>query len=403
MNVLIRDGRKKRSAQLAERIGGGGEGTVYAVVDAPEILAKVYLTETAEQRARLDAREKKIKTMLASPPRVVSTKLDDMDMPLLAWPTSLVENDAGDFVGFIMPYIRPDNSCSQNFYLRELGRPKELTEKERCLTGRLSLCRNLAGIVADLHAQGHYIVDFKPDNLRIFRGNCIPSFLDTDSFSIAGKRRRYPASVITPEYSGPELLERPMPDTVTDDTHDRFAVAILIFQILNKGIHPFQGSITSPVEGQDTSLKENISQRLYAYGLERDSRIGPTLGSDHDCLPVATRRLFDRAFGSAAPTDRPTAAEWRAHFDDYLYVTKPFARCSRNPDSALHIHFRGHECTECRREALRSMLRRPAAAATPAISAPPVTLPTRSLWKRLPAIAACVLILAVLWYVFAQV
>ena len=395
LKVFVCHGKTRRSVTLEKRIGGGLEGTVYSLPERLESAAKLYKRENAAQIAQVESRRAKIVSMLGSPPRVVSITVDNVKLPLLAWPTHLIEQQDKSFAGFLMPLVADTHAVSLERYMREISIPKTLSDKERCLTTRLTLCRSLAGVVADLHHQGHYVVDFKPQNVRVFRGSCIPCFLDNDSFSIAGaNQQRFSASAFTPEYTSAEFTST---EAIVDDAQDRFALAVLIFQILNRSMHPFQGVLTSQPADGDRTVERNIARGYYAYGLTQNPDIAPMPGSDHDCLPHSMRLLFDRAFSAGAPGGRPSALEWSRYLEACLR-SKPtvFKKCEQQLESEMHIHFDGYPCPECRRQAVTVV---PAAApGEPATVAPPVENAPPRRRRAMKVAVAIVLLLIIAWF-----
>ena len=76
---------------LGEEIGSGGEGTVYPVVDAPDLVAKIYFEPPeAGKIAKLSAM-----TRLA-PPELLR---------IAAWPTDLLLDESGAVRGFLMQRV----------------------------------------------------------------------------------------------------------------------------------------------------------------------------------------------------------------------------------------------------------------------------------------------------------
>jgi DNA-binding helix-hairpin-helix protein with protein kinase domain len=64
------------------------------------------------------------------------------------------------------------------------------------------------------------------------------------------------------------------------EEQDKFALAVIIFRLLNEGIHPFSGT---PRKGSDMlSLQERIAGYHYAYGKWPDSYQAPHPYSIHD-------------------------------------------------------------------------------------------------------------------------
>src|SRR5687767_6363562 len=69
----------------------GGEGRIYVVPGAPEAVIKIYKKDAEDRRRKLEL-------MLANPPA-------DDDTPghtSIAWPTDLVRDGRGRFIGFAM-------------------------------------------------------------------------------------------------------------------------------------------------------------------------------------------------------------------------------------------------------------------------------------------------------------
>jgi DNA-binding helix-hairpin-helix protein with protein kinase domain len=345
----IVSGKATRSAiDLGERLGGGGEGTAYKVVNDTDAAVKIYTVRENAQVAQMPSRLEKIVGMLGNKPKHRFHDHQGTRLPLLAWPTNVVEDENKNFAGFLMPLVPDERATRFSQYLIEIANPTSMSDWDRSLTNRLRLCRSLASIVAELHRLGHFVVDFKPENLRVFNGSGIPCLLDNDSFSIVDEHgHRFPASAYSPGYASPELLETTSPEDIDNDAQDRFALAVLFFQVLNGGIHPFMGRLKVDDE-TSTDIDSKVSQGLYAYGQKPHSRVDPLEYSYHDCLLLATRMFFDRAFGGR-PQDRPSAKDWREHFDYIVQVSKPFERCTAFPESPVHIHFADLPCLECRR------------------------------------------------------
>jgi DNA-binding helix-hairpin-helix protein with protein kinase domain len=344
---IVLPGKSARErVALGERIGAGLEAAVYDVAGWNECAAKIY-HQPRPQRQRA-----KIEAMLANPPEHLFAKVSASRVPLLAWPTHIVEDEEHGFHGFLMRKMPVADSVSLTAYLRG-GTPKNpVSDADRSLPSRLQLCWNLCGVLADLHRQGHFIIDFKPQNVRLFKHSCIPCILDTDGCSIrSGDGQRFPAHAYTPEFASPELLAGSAA-RVVDDRPDRFSLAVLLFEILNNGIHPFQGILH--VEREPNTYEQGIREGQYAYGLAPHPQIDPTAISMHHCLPRTTRQMFDDAFQSTSPEGRPTALQWRDHFKALRGASATFEKCGLQPDHVMHIHFSALPCPQCRSEAIVS-------------------------------------------------
>ena len=105
------------------------------------------------------------------------------------------------------------------------------------ITWRIAVARNLADVYNTLHNAGYYVVDTKPANIRTYKmvpGVCL---LDCDGFKL--KNSPFEGDMITPDYIAPESIGKPPAQLGREQ--DIFALSVLIFQLLNNGIHPYSG------------------------------------------------------------------------------------------------------------------------------------------------------------------
>jgi len=333
MDVYLRRlARRRRTAvKLGERVAGGGAGDIHLVPEYPDQVIKIY-REPADRRVY----QPKIEAMLAAPPRTFSFKHLGKERHLLAWPTSLVETQNGEFLGFAMPQIDFDSSVSLERMLQK--RMREISSLPEFYGYRISAAYNLAASVAELHKQNHHIIDLKPMNCRIYTDSMILALLDCDGFSIHSDRQRFSASQFTPEYIAPEATGK-SPDTLGVE-QDLFALAVTIFRLLNNGLHPFQAKLFSDKNGG--TLQEMIEAGHYPYNLSGSSTCSPPRQSVHGSFPTEIRKAFDQAF---LKTKRPTAAKWRDLLRQFADPSSgKLIRCETDPKN--HAHF-GHGCGWC--------------------------------------------------------
>lgn len=344
-------------------LGGGGEGRVYRAANFSGRAAKIYISGAAEVA---EEKRAKIEAMIARPPELLRHFVGGKPIPLFTWPQNIIVDDDDKFAGFLMPEVARDAAVRLMAYLDGRLAARHLSEDDRSLPRRIEICRNLASLVAYTHAQHHLIVDMKPDNVFLFKDTAVLCLVDTDSFSIsAAGDRRFPASRYMLDYRAPEIiLNEVAAEKVLDEQQDLFALAVMLFQILNNGIHPFSGIVGGNME--DRSIEGYVRNGMYPYGLSLNPWCGPALASTHTCIERGTRELFDRAFVLVGSNPaRPTAAEWRNHFDA-LIKSKPYAKCAKKPDQVLHIHFAGLECPQCMLEPAARAPREASSVRTPA-------------------------------------
>lgn len=328
----------RQSAKLTAAIAQGAAGTIHHVVGKPGVVVKLY-----KDTQTLAEYEEKIGAMLNAPPSLKPFTQSGRTYVQIAWPTGRVFDSKGQFAGFVMPEVDFHASTELENMLQKSAR--KLKKLPEFYGVRVLLAANMAALCTELHKLGHYMVDMKPVNMRFYPQSSYMAILDTDGFSINGPRRM-PAQQFSDEYIAPEAKGKNPASLGVEQ--DRFALAVIIFRLLNNGIHPFQG-----VDHSDhpTNLQDRIFAGLYAYGLHRHKSVAPAPSSIHEYLETTTRRLFDRAF--TKPHDRPSADEWRDHLNSFI-VEKTLLRCADN--EAEHAHF-SLGCGLCALEKRRSNIK----------------------------------------------
>ena len=323
MRFLEVDGRGRRPLPLdgAKVLGEGGAGRIHAHPTDASLVVKIYKDGQAA------GHRDKVLAMLASPPDG-QTHRDDKgrDWVQIAWPRAAVEDERGVFRGFTMPKV--DFAASTQLDQLLQARDRRAEGLSEAYQYRLYAARNLAGLMTELHKRGHHMIDMKPQNLRVYRETMFLALLDCDGFSV--DRGRFPAALYTPDYLCPEGFSRRPEDLGADQ--DLFALAVLLFQLLNNGVHPFVGR-PAPGRADDVppEIAERVARGLYAYDRRGGGLQTPQPMSLHAWLEDATLDLFDRAFLPGRL--RPTAKEWRDHLD---LIRKGIRQCQVQPN---HQHF----------------------------------------------------------------
>ncbi|MBL8814108.1 MAG: hypothetical protein JNM43_28325 [Planctomycetaceae bacterium] len=220
----------------------GGEGTVLHVKEDASVVAKIY----HPNHMRL-WRFDKLRKMVA---RAIRNRA-------VAWPSDLIQDQQGVPVGFLMPRVDgavplKDSLCS----------PAMLSETFPAWTRRhlVLLARNLAHVIGILHDRGEVIGDLNPANVLVLEEGGEPrvKLVDCDSWQFNG----YPSPVGVPEYTPPEIARQSFSTFLRSQDHDRFALAILLFEILFVGRHPYSGK-------GDLTIAEAMEERAFPYPLGR--------------------------------------------------------------------------------------------------------------------------------------
>lgn len=332
------DGSNKIIVYQDSPLGRGATATVYkASINGRSYAAKIY---TDKSKLNL----KKIEAMIANPPTDLTGVTAGINYPRYSWPISIIEDDVGQALGYAMPIVDQTESFTlDHYYDKNLGK-KLNSPDEVALSYKIEIAANLSRLIADLHSHGHYFIDFKPQNIRVFKRTHAVTLIDCDGFSIAKPGgESFPAELLSTDYISPEAFRGHKSAKELSEDQDRYALATIIFQLLNGGIHPFQGITTGEVTAATND--EKAAQGLYPHGFTPDPRIKPRPQSIHASFDDATRQLFDRAFKDR-PSDRPSAQNWGDHLNEIL-VNKQLTRCDQHPYDIRHMRFIGKECPEC--------------------------------------------------------
>ncbi|GAB4344750.1 MAG: hypothetical protein Fur0042_08840 [Cyanophyceae cyanobacterium] len=320
---------------LQETPFGGGEGKIYRVQEAPHLLAKIY-HPNRRTRDRLD----KLRVMLANSP----IHPDD-PTPAIAWPVDLVVTDSAPHgvLGFLMPRVA-DARPLHHFYT-----PKTRRQELFGLTYRylLRMGRNLAAAVCALHDRDYVIGDVNESNILAAQ-NTLVSLVDTDSFQVRDRLRgqTFRCGVGKPDYTPPELQGVNFQSRDREPEHDNFGLAVLLFQLLMEGTHPFDGRYGG---GGDPPPKEaRIAAGHFPYGLRpgpyKPKPIAPPFESLDPKLQVLFRRAFETGYRD--PQGRPTPREWVSALDA---VEQNLVICTVNDRHVHGSHLKA--CPWCQRTA----------------------------------------------------
>lgn len=319
---------------------GGAAGKVYEIAGQPAKVAKIF-----HERQKSNTNRLKLEAMVVNNPQIPSVTAGGVEYVQIAWPEAVLEDDEGYCVGYVMPFINTKEAVSLDHLMQSAVRSKlGLSDRYEY---RVMAAYNVALMVASLHRYGHYIIDLKPANVSIYKKTMTVAVFDCDGFSIQGEQARFPAEFVSEEYIYPEGMTQGCEDM--GEEQDKFALAVIIFKLLNNGIHPFSGVVKKNLDSV-LSIQERIEHYHYAYGMWGDDYQAPHPYSTHAFLPQSTLTLFDRAFVKGQK--RPTALEWQAELD---FLLKNIKHCKKNPN---HAYFTNKGCGLCvAEERLKSNLR----------------------------------------------
>ena len=287
---------------LGPEVARGGEGVVWRVRERPGMVAKLYQPKVPARAAE------KLGAMLARRP--ADPTAARLGHTSIAWPLEAVYDERRRFAGFLMPGIF-DGRPLVDVYNRK-RRTQVLPGFDRRYLHRTAA--NLAAALGALHAHGLVVGDLNESNVLV-RPNALVTLIDTDSYQVPNRRGREPLIFPCPvgkfEYSPPELQGTTFAGTVRTPEHDRFALGVLIFQLLMEGSHPFRARWLG--EGEPPSTDQKISQGLFPHAKPAPKVLEPPPGLPsldvlHPDLAALVRRCFVE--GHRDPTKRPLPAEW---------------------------------------------------------------------------------------------
>jgi DNA-binding helix-hairpin-helix protein with protein kinase domain/cytochrome c-type biogenesis protein CcmH/NrfG len=318
---------------LGKELGRGGEGAVFTILERSDAVAKIYHEPISADKSE------KLRQMVA----LQTDKL----LRLSAWVTDVLQNEAGETIGFLMPRL------SFGTQIHELYNPASRRRRfpEADWRFLIRAAANAARAFAVVHQHGHSIGDVNHGNIVIARDATV-RLIDCDSYHLNAPDRSFLCEVGVSTHTPPELQGKSLREVARTENHDNFGLAVLIFQLLFMGRHPFSGKFLG--DGEST-LENSIRERRFAYGEdapERQMNQPPgTLPLDAVSLNVAS--LFRCAFLEIE--NRPTAREWADALDQ---LETDLRECNFNQS---HFYWNGLEkCAWCAVEAQTGVLFFPA-------------------------------------------
>jgi DNA-binding helix-hairpin-helix protein with protein kinase domain len=280
---------------LGSKIGGGGEGTVYEIERSPAIVAKVY-NSTHLPDAQKGA---KLLAMVRSPTESIKK--------VAAWPVDLLLSERDRKAqGFLMPKLTGFKE------MHNLYTPKSRLAEFPFADWQFLIhaARNAALAVAAVHDAGHVVGDVNHGNFFVGR-DALVRLIDCDSFQISQGGTTFLCEVGVATHTPPEMQGVSFSKTLRTANHDAFGLAVVIFQLLFLGRHPFSGI---HLGSGDPGIEDHIKAFRFAYSKEAAARgmKPPPGGIGLTDLSPEAAELFERAFGPAgiAPGGRPTALNW---------------------------------------------------------------------------------------------
>lgn len=304
-----------RPISLEEEVGSGGEGRVYTIKGDTVNVAKIYHKSVAVEKVE------KLRAM-------VNNNLDLSRFT--AWPSAtLYEKKGNTLKGFIMPRIEGHRE------VHELYGPahRKVQFPHADWSFLVHAARNIAAAFQSVHDCSHTIGDVNQSGILISQ-QAVCRLIDTDSFQIRLGNKVYSCEVGTPHYTPPELQGRSFREVLRTENHDNFGLAVIIFQLLFMGRHPFAGRYSG---SDDMPIERAIKEYRFAYGSRASNK---QMSPPPNVLPLSVCsskivQLFEKAFSeeSVHREERPRAQEWVSHLD---ILRNDLCSCKQNPVHKYH-------------------------------------------------------------------
>lgn len=332
------------SILLTNEIGSGGEGRIFTIDGHPSHVAKIYHKQPSFEH------QEKIMSMVQNPP-VDPTINGPTKHPSIVWPNDVLYANIqkSQFAGFIMPRIQTKAFKKIVTYLS----PDERLETflgEFTWFHLFTTAFNLASCVAAIHEKGHCIGDLNESNFLV-SPTTILTVIDCDSFQIrdAETNKAWRCPVGKSDYTAPEIMTSNFKDIDRTKESDCFALAIMIFQLLMEGTHPYSAK-GKMVENLPT-IKDKILKGIFPYGKIINNIEPPDYAPPFNILHPEIQSLFIDCFdkGYKNPSSRPSALKWMRVLKK---IHPEMTKCAINPNHHFFAHLKA--CPWCERAKLRN-------------------------------------------------
>ena len=271
--------------ELGPEIGRGGEARITAVRGIAEA-AKIYHKQPIAPQ-----KDEKL--------RLLRTINNEQLKTFTALPTRLLFESRKRLAGFTMPLATGKLPIFQ--LIGPKSRKQHFPDKDYRFLCSVAL--NAAKAFATLHNLGIIVGDVNESGLLVGPDGRV-FLIDCDSFQVRQNGKAYLCEVGVPGFTAPELQGRDLRIERTIQ-HDCFGLAVLIFQLLFMGRHPFVGRFTGAGE---MPMERAIAEYRFAFTGRPDIQMLPPPESLYLDEIGDLSTLFERSF--LTKQHRTEAAEW---------------------------------------------------------------------------------------------
>ncbi len=315
-DVMAERNDEIKQIRLLEKLGAGGEGSVYST-NTNGLVAKIY---KLEKITRL--RYEKLKLMLSK----------NIDCAGVCFPTALILNQRKEFVGYLMKAASGWDLGKSVFIPMLLKKYFPNWTK----IDTVQLCVTILQKLKYLHDRNIILGDINPYNILVVSPTEI-YFVDTDSYQVEG----FICPVGMPLFTAPELQNKKEYGLRTFG-NENFAVATLLFMIMHPGKPPYAMQ-------DGLGIKENIINGDFSYPF-RNLKTGKVpKGPWRFCWSHLTYRIKEAFYQTFRydgtnheESKRYDTGYWLKLFEEYLSLLES-GKFSAQDEEALLIfptHFK---------------------------------------------------------------
>lgn len=315
---------------LDKKFDRGGEGDVYLIHGYTSDVAKIYKKQQSSDIHR------KLLAMAQNPPHDPTVNGPTKHRSM-AWPNEILylDRQKTQFAGFIMPRIDIKVFKKILIYLSP-------EDRKRTFFGGFTWLHlytaafNLASCLAAIHERGYCVGDINESNVLVAPTSHL-SIIDCDSFQVkdpsTGKTWRCRYGKV--DYTAPEILDCRYEDVDRTQETDCFALAVIIFQLLMEGFHPYTAK--GKLVDDAPSTQDKIKKGIFPYTSSQKGIAPPVYAPSFSILHPEIQALFQRCFdvGHKNPAARPSAKEWMTTLKK---LGRHFKECTANKNHRFLDH-----------------------------------------------------------------